>query len=69
MPGYGLPKLLYAYSSARIYATPDRGVALFWRGKPVALFPDLETAVDYIEAEFDGPFAKQDSEQVPPWEI
>lgn len=69
MPGSGLPKLIYAYSSARIYSTPAKDVALFWRGKPVALFPDLETAVDYVSAEFDGPMADPERWGPAPWTI
>jgi hypothetical protein len=52
MPGFGLPKLICAFSEAQIYAALGGGVALFWRGRPVALFPDVETAINYTQAEF-----------------
>jgi len=55
MPGNGFPKLIFAYSEARIYSTPDGSVALFWRGRPVALFDALEPAMSYMAAEFDSP--------------
>tara|TARA_R100000152_G_C6620643_1_gene71471 strand:- start:407 stop:598 length:192 start_codon:yes stop_codon:yes gene_type:complete len=52
MPGHGLPKLVCAFSRARMYTAMGGGIALFWRGRPVALFPDLEAAVSYVYSEF-----------------
>lgn len=52
MPGFGLPKLICAFSEAHIYAALGGEVALFWRGRPVALFPNVETAINYTQAEF-----------------
>tara|TARA_R100001244_G_scaffold115991_1_gene86058 strand:- start:187 stop:390 length:204 start_codon:yes stop_codon:yes gene_type:complete len=65
MPGHGFPKLLYALGNARVYSTPDEAVALFWRGKPVALFRELEAALDYMVAEFVDP--REDFDLKHPW--
>ena len=53
MPGHGLPKLVCAFSKARMYAALGGGIALFWRGRPVAIFADLEAAVRYVYMEFE----------------
>jgi len=55
MPGSEAPKLIYAFSRARIYSDTKGGVILFWRRTPVACFPELETAIKYVYAEFEGP--------------
>lgn len=35
-----------------MYSATGGEIALFWRGRPVALFPDLEAAVTYVYLEF-----------------
>lgn len=55
MPGFGAPKLIYAFSEARIYSATLGRVVLFWRGSPVAYFPELQTAIRYVYMEFEGP--------------
>ena len=52
MPRHGLPKLVCAFSKARMYSATGGEIALVWRGRPVALFPDLEAAVTYVYLEF-----------------
>lgn len=47
-----MPKLLCAFSKARMYEV-DGGVALFWKRRPVALFPSLDTAIRYVYLEFE----------------
>lgn len=55
MPGHGMPKLIYAFSKARFFSAFDEGILLFWENEPVALFPNLEAAVNYAYNEFAGP--------------
>ena len=47
-----MPKLIAICGEAKMYASPYGGVALFWRARPVALFPTLRGAVRYIYYEF-----------------
>lgn len=57
MANNGMPKLLCAWGKAKIYEAPLDEVALFWGIKPVALFSDVGSAVNYLYNEF-GPLDK-----------
>jgi len=52
MSKHGGPKLIYAFSKARFFTTCEQGIILFWSETPVALFPNLEVAVNYAYNEF-----------------
>jgi len=68
MANNGMPKLLCVCGKAKIYEAPFGEVALFWGIRPVALFSDVGSAVNYLYNEF-GPVNYREDEEETEWEI